>query len=744
MRRRFLLTALILTLSLLALRPAAPVAAIPEPIPLGVSVYWAEYGGNKLRSATVDGTNQRTLAATATQPNGLAIDIGLGQLYWTDTGTSSIKRVDTIGTGTPVTIVPSVSAGGIAIDTAAQKIYYTQGGLIKRANADGTGITTFASGQSCPVGIAVDRTSAFAFWTDPCTGTIKRSSGFNIDTLASGLAGPGGIALDIYAGKMYWVDTTAGTISRANLNGTSVQTIIPSGINTPEAIAVDPFGGWIYWTEFISPGVGKVRAARLDGTLVQDVAPAGGTPVGIAIDNLTPPTGFYDVAVDPVGGDVYYNDFGTTTLADVRQNRIVRTSLDGTSPAVVVQRPIPNPNTPCTPNPSPFQPPPDPFSIALDLTGGKLYWSGQSAAGTCAELSRANPSDGSSPEALQPAPGPHLPQALALDAPNTKLYFTDPALDRIAEFDTNDLVDTTVVGVVNPRPMDIALDLTAGRMYWTEGDAAEERVMRATLAGASVTELVGKPMPTPAKPNPHPHNVALALDVAGNRMYVSDNSIAGRQRIVRYNLDGTNPTELVGLPTPTPGEIRAIALDLVNGRIYYTDYSGLWRVPIAGGTPTLLVKAFSDLDFDGISETLDNCPTVSNVSQADGDADDLGNACEATPYGTNAADADSDNDGCRDGREVRVWTYTPDFGGDRDPLNSWDFFDVTADQKIDLSDAIDVLGYFGDAGTSPAGNLRDRAVLNPAKPWRTSEANDGIDLTDAIFALLSFGHECGG
>ncbi|MFK7955474.1 MAG: thrombospondin type 3 repeat-containing protein [Lysobacterales bacterium] len=49
----------------------------------------------------------------------------------------------------------------------------------------------------------------------------------------------------------------------------------------------------------------------------------------------------------------------------------------------------------------------------------------------------------------------------------------------------------------------------------------------------------------------------------------------------------------------------------------------------------IAVKKVSDQDNDGIADTLDNCPTVANVLQADVDADGLGNVC----------DIDPDNDG---------------------------------------------------------------------------------------------------
>ncbi len=109
--------------------------------------------------------------------------------------------------------------------------------------------------------------------------------------------------------------------------------------------------------------------------------------------------------------------------------------------------------------------------------------------------------------------------------------------------------------------------------------------------------------------------------------------------------------------------------------------------------------------------------------------------------GTVTCPADTDDDGCPDVKELGP---TASLGGQRSPLYFWDFFDVTGDQAIDLSDTLDILGYFGDAGTSPAGNLRDRDNFGAAQPWQTYEVDDGVDLTDALVNLQSFGHDCSG
>jgi hypothetical protein len=105
---------------------------------------------------------------------------------------------------------------------------------------------------------------------------------------------------------------------------------------------------------------------------------------------------------------------------------------------------------------------------------------------------------------------------------------------------------------------------------------------------------------------------------------------------------------------------------------------------------------------------------------------------------------DTDGDGCTDVQELGP---DPVKGGDRDPLYFWDFYDVTHDRTIDLSDTIAILQSFGTAPGAPLYNaLLDRYAPDAAKPWRTAAAtalNIGIDVSDAVINLRSFGHHCG-
>ena len=177
----------------------------------------------------------------------------------------------------------------------------------------------------------------------------------------------------------------------------------------------------------------------------------------------------------------------------------------------------------------------------------------------------------------------------------------------------------------------------------------------------------------------------------------------------------------------------------------------------------------ADTDGDGLNDGAE-VAAGSDPFVGDTDGDGLSDGAEVHTYGTSPVNTDTDGDTLLDGAEVRNGTnpavanpdpanpyddgdactdaqelgVLPPLGGDRDPLNKWDFFDVTGDQAIDLSDTLDVLSYFGDPGTDPVAHLRDRQILDVAKPWQTAESNDGIDLTDALNSLQSFGNDCAG
>ena len=177
-----------------------------------------------------------------------------------------------------------------------------------------------------------------------------------------------------------------------------------------------------------------------------------------------------------------------------------------------------------------------------------------------------------------------------------------------------------------------------------------------------------------------------------------------------------------------------------------------------------------DADNDGVPNSVDNCYLVPNPDQVDTDQDRAGDACDPAPTDPNA-----DDDACADGEEL---AYAPNLGGQRDPLDPWDFYDVpvpaiytacsspgvcnpvpTKDRGIGITtDGVALLVYVGavDTGNDPRYNvdLDANTVLdgveydrtpsaNPSQPWCSGSPDGGIGITTDVIAMLAqAGHTC--
>jgi DNA-binding beta-propeller fold protein YncE len=144
--------------------------------------------------------------------------------------------------------------------------------------------------------------------------------------------------------------------------------------------------------------------------------------------------------------------------------------------------------------------------------------------------------------------------ALALDTSAGKIYWvdSDSAIKR-ANLDGT-LVETVLNNL--PSPYGIALDVAGGKMYWTN-QSGNPKIQRADFDGGNMVTLVNGSGCCTA---------GIALDVAGSRMYWVDGYYNGN--IVRANLDGSNSQNIAtttGIPT-------GIALDTGAGKVYWSEY----------------------------------------------------------------------------------------------------------------------------------------------------------------------------
>ena len=173
------------------------------------------------------------------------------------------------------------------------------------------------------------------------------------------------------------------------------------------------------------------------------------------------------------------------------------------------------------------------------------------------------------------------------------------------------------------------------------------------------------------------------------------------------------------------------------------DAKANWWGAVNGATP----PGSGDSIIPGDGSTIDasaflvapvvGCPTPTTDSDSDG----LTDVSEVNFYLTDWQNPDTDADGCADGEEVAA---DHNMGGQRNPLYHFDFYDVTGDKSVDLSDTLLILAHFGHGPSDDAlDNELDRAIGGPGF-WNTIASDTGIDLTDALANLRSFGDDCSG
>ncbi len=182
----------------------------------------------------------------------------------------------------------------------------------------------------------------------------------------------------------------------------------------------------------------------------------------------------------------------------------------------------------------------------------QIYWTDV----TARKIQRAN-IDGSGVEDLVVVPetGIVFPSGVALDSSSGKMYWTDSGTDKIhrANFDGSQIQDLLALpNSLNPRSP--VFDSVSGKLYWLYVDSnGPDSIRRINLDGSGLFTIVGG----------FSALRSMAIDFAGGKIY-----LANASQIQRVNLDGSGVETLIanGL-----GEPNGLCLDLIAGKIYWTD-----------------------------------------------------------------------------------------------------------------------------------------------------------------------------
>ena len=222
------------------------------------------------------------------------------------------------------------------------------------------------------------------------------------------------------------------------------------------------------------------------------------------------------IAVDREAGHIYWTNMG---IPDRNDGSIERADLDGKNRRFIV------------PEGGTFTP----KQIHLDKAGGKLYWSDREGM----RVMRAN-LDGSGIETLvdssggDPRPGADSRKwcvGITVDPKNRKFYWTQKGptkggtgsvrranIDMAKGQTAVNRKDIEILFENLPEPIDLELDLEHRMLYWTDrGDPPRGN----SVSRASVD--THKPGDVPEVVVQHlMEAIGLALDVPGNRMFVTD------------------------------------------------------------------------------------------------------------------------------------------------------------------------------------------------------------------------------
>ncbi len=270
---------------------------------------------------------------------------------------------------------------------------------------------------------------------------------------------------------------------------------------------------------------GQLFVLDLSGNRVLAMNPDGSNKRAIVTDCPHPD----GIVVDAEAGHIYWTNMGVPNLDD---GYIERSDIDGANRKTIIPKGVTF----------------TPKQIHLDKANGKLYWSDREGM----RVMRSN-LDGSQAETLvQTGQGEadRLDQTrwcvgITVDPARRQIYWTQKGPDNAEQGrifragieipkgqTAANRTDIEVIFACLPEPIDLELDLENRVLYWTDrGDPPRgNTVNRAPIDGApddfSFEIVLNHLM----------EGIGIALDVPGNRMFVTD--FAGS--IYSANLDGSD------------------------------------------------------------------------------------------------------------------------------------------------------------------------------------------------------------
>ena len=215
-------------------------------------------------------------------------------------------------------------------------------GQVLSANPDGSDLKVLVSeGRRLPDGIVVDTDAGHLYWTDMGTpsandGSIERSDldGSHVTRIVppGGTFTPKQLQFDKKNRKLYWCDREGMRVMRANLDGSTVETLVDTsqgearpGKNVTKwcvGIALDVEGGKLYWTQKGGDNANEGRIFRANLEIPKGQTASNRQDIEVLHEGLPEPI---DLDLDPINRMMYWTDRGDPP----RGNTVNRAPMDG-------------------------------------------------------------------------------------------------------------------------------------------------------------------------------------------------------------------------------------------------------------------------------------------------------------------------------------------------------------------------------------------------------------------------------
>lgn len=310
----------------------------------GSQLLWADAHTERIEAADLNGANRHTLLSPVQHPYGLTLLDSY--IYWTDWQTRSIHRAGK-DTGANVILVRANLPGLMDIQAVDRtqplgfnKCSIRNGGCSHLCLPNPGGFSC-----ACPTGIQLksdEQTcdpSPETYLLFSSRGSIRRisldtSDHTDVHVPVPELNNVISLDYDSVDGKVYYTDVFLDVIRRADLNGSSMETVIGHGLKTTDGLAVDWVARNLYWTD---TGRNTIEVARLDGSCRK-----------VLINNsLDEPRA---IAAFPKKGYLFWTDWGHVA-------KIERANLDGSERKILINTDLGWPN-----------------GLTLDYDTRRIYW----------------------------------------------------------------------------------------------------------------------------------------------------------------------------------------------------------------------------------------------------------------------------------------------------------------------------------------------------------------------------------